>query len=568
MFLAQLKIENYRGIRSASLNFDNETLLIGENDCGKSAILEALALVLGSDTEAEPPLFKLFHFFNSAENNIVRPAGPIRIMLHFIERTAGEWSELDLSSLGITMTGSGLKHELTFELWSFPTDDGTDARSHWRMDIIGSGIKIPEDEPAVLEWIRTMSPLIWLRGGVLSGRIDMERLTGGGTGAGQPGNPEMMDMIGKIDTHYRNLLSGTTLNVHAELQSGYESAIELLNRTTGVFNPKRGSLQRVVEEVLGKRAVDRQAESHDIVRLHGSAAEKIGVLLFTVALLNTGTRLLHKGAEPVIIIEDPEAHLHPMTLVSVMGLIEDIKWQKILTTQSGLILASVPLYAIRRITRDHGIITEWRVHQGTISDEDLRRLNYHLRMRHGEATFGRCWLLIEGESETWLLPNMAKLCGYELQLEGVDCVEFAQCGLKPLIRMAQQLGIEWHLLADGDKAGDYYVETAREFIEKGQEESLRISQFREPDIENFFWGQGYAGVYQHYAQISDRAARDMPSRQVIRRAIENRSKPFLAIAVVESVSRENSPGVPEFLKQMIASCVDLAHRQIGSSGTD
>ena len=561
MFLAQLKIENYRGIRSASLTFDNETILIGENDCGKSTILEALALVLGSDTEAEPPLFKLFHFFNTSENNVVKPAGPIRIMLHFRERNPGEWNDLDYSSVGIIMPGPELKHELTFELWSFPTVDGTEARSHWKMDITPSGIHLSEDDPAVLEWIRRMSPLIWMRGGAKSGRIDMGRLSEPGTQAGQTGNPELMDMIGKIDTHYRNLLSGTTLDDHAELQSGYESAIELLNSTTGIFNAKRGSLHRVVEEVLGKRAVDQQAESHDILRLHGSAAEKIGVLLFTVAMLHSGTRLLHKGAEPVIVIEDLEAHLHPMTLISVTGLIEDIKWQKILTTQSSLLISTVPLFTLRRITRDRGFVKEWKVSPGSISNEDLRRLNYHLRMRHGEATFGRCWLLIEGESETWLLPNMARLCGFELQLEGVECVEFAQCGLKPLIRMAQQLGIEWYLLADGDKAGNYYVETARAFLEEGEEESQRITQFREYDIENFFWNRGYSGVYQHYAQVSERTAKSMPAKSIIRRAIENRSKPFLAIAVVEAASKEKSPGVPQLINDMIRSVVELAHKK-------
>ena len=563
MYLAKFHIENFRGIRSVDLTFDQESIMIGENDCGKSTILEALALILGSEIESESPQFKLFHFFCLTQGEVAVPVGPIRLALTFVERYLREWSTLDTGALHVVWPKSNeIPNELIFEMWAIPTLDGSDSKAHWKLTVEQSETVLQEDDPKVLEWIRQMSPLIWVRGGAKSGRIDLGRLMGKTGGPIQEGNPEMLDMMGKIDTHYKNVMAGTTTNIQEELQSGYNVAVDLLNKATSIFSGKRGSLHRVVEEVLGDKAVSPQSESHDVLRLHGSAAEKIGVLLFTVALLHSGTRVLHPGAEPIILIEDPEAHLHPMTLMSIMVLIEDIKWQKIITTQSSLLISTVPLFSLRRITRDRGFVKEWKVSPGSISNEDLRRLNYHLRMRHGEATFGRCWLLIEGESETWILPNMARLCGFELQLEGVECVEFAQCGIKPLIRIAEQLGIEWYLLADGDKSGDYYVETARTFLSEGEEESKRITQFHEWDIENFFWSQGYSGVYQHYAEVSQRVSKSIPPKQVIRRAIENRSKPFLAIAVVEAASRDGSPRVPELLRKMITTVVDLAHKKV------
>jgi putative ATP-dependent endonuclease of OLD family len=35
----------------------------------------------------------------------------------------------------------------------------------------------------------------------------------------------------------------------------------------------------------------------------------------------------------------------------------------------------------------------------------------------------------------------------------VKVIEFAQSGLKPLIKFARRMGIEWHVLVDGDEAG-------------------------------------------------------------------------------------------------------------------
>jgi putative ATP-dependent endonuclease of OLD family len=49
MKIADLKILNFRGVQSAHLKFADHTVLIGPNNCGKSTVIEALALLLGRD---------------------------------------------------------------------------------------------------------------------------------------------------------------------------------------------------------------------------------------------------------------------------------------------------------------------------------------------------------------------------------------------------------------------------------------------------------------------------------------------------------------------------------------
>ncbi len=46
MKLTDIKIENFRGVRSLHLPLDVLTVLIGENNTGKSTVLEAIRLVL------------------------------------------------------------------------------------------------------------------------------------------------------------------------------------------------------------------------------------------------------------------------------------------------------------------------------------------------------------------------------------------------------------------------------------------------------------------------------------------------------------------------------------------
>ena len=64
------------------------------------------------------------------------------------------------------------------------------------------------------------------------------------------------------------------------------------------------------------------------------------------------------------------------------------------------------------------------------SVDDLRHIAYHVRLNRAGALFARCWLFVEGETEAWLLPELAQICGYDFPAEGIRCVEFAQSGLQ------------------------------------------------------------------------------------------------------------------------------------------
>ncbi len=49
MRVVSLKIENFRGIREGFVRFGKHPVLVGDNNTGKTTLIEALALVLGRD---------------------------------------------------------------------------------------------------------------------------------------------------------------------------------------------------------------------------------------------------------------------------------------------------------------------------------------------------------------------------------------------------------------------------------------------------------------------------------------------------------------------------------------
>lgn len=49
MRVVRVHIENFRGIRLADLHFEGTTVLLGDNNTGKSTVFEAIELAIGAD---------------------------------------------------------------------------------------------------------------------------------------------------------------------------------------------------------------------------------------------------------------------------------------------------------------------------------------------------------------------------------------------------------------------------------------------------------------------------------------------------------------------------------------
>ena len=112
------------------------------------------------------------------------------------------------------------------------------------------------------------------------------------------------------------------------------------------------------------------------------------------------------------------------------------------------------------------------------------------------------------------------------------------------------MGIEWHVLADGDEAGKSYAENARHYI-SGENSDERLTVLKQKDIERCFWSQGYKGVYERHARLPENKLQRFSPGKIIQTAVRKQSKPFLALGVVEAIASEDSPGIPAVLQEMI-----------------
>lgn len=561
MQLKSLKVKNFRGVRSAQLDFSETTVLIGENNCGKTSLMDALSLALAR-TKSQAPQFQRRQFYwpgNSDDEHKDSSMPGISLELVFIEKRAGEWRRPEMQSFDSLATGDPTRPR-SISLWleaDSPVSSAQTVPARWRIGPSENPSAAVVNDLELLHELRRFNPLVELRGCPLTAAAfgNGERHANGASEPPAIIDAETRRLHHRVERHFRKLVSGGTREREAETAAGFEAAEALLEHLGIELKPAGGLTQAAISDLLGEssRIIHEQRKT-----LPTSSVQRMGVLIFTAVILR---RLPHDAdqlAWPIVLLEDPEAHLHRMTLASVWRLVSSFDAQKIIATQSPSLLASAPVTSLRRLVRHHGDVLQWRVREGALEHDELRKLGYHLRARRGEASFARAWILVEGETEFWVVNELARITGHDFDIEGIACMEFAQCGLTPLIRMARELGIEWHLLTDGDAAGRSYVTRTRALYLEGDSDEERITHLSEHDLEHCFHDHGYAEVFQRLAGKTGDPGPHVSPSQLIQLATRRHAKPDIALQLMVEAAERGRKGVPPPLARMIETVIKLA----------
>lgn len=134
-----------------------------------------------------------------------------------------------------------------------------------------------------------------------------------------------------------------------------------------------------------------------------------------------------KDAFPLLLIEEPEGHLHPQLQMKFLKTIRDRyaakdtpQIQTILTTHSPNLASKAPL---ENIILMHGAKAyPMRKGETELEPEDYVFLEKFLDVTKSNLFFAKGVLIVEGDAENILLPTIAKLLGHPLEDYGVSIV--------------------------------------------------------------------------------------------------------------------------------------------------
>ena len=568
MILKTFEIENFRGIAKLTLELDRTTVLIGENNSGKTSILEALHTCMNRGLSRRATPFSDYDFHLATADAEPTDAPPIVLTLSFEESKVDEWpDELVQAFPNAIQTLDDGRQRLSFRVTAKYDKVARDFAVEWSfLDKAGSPLPTAKQPKLVID-LQQLAPVF-----LLTAVRDASQHFQSKSALWGPftKNPQIGDEKQKEIEEQIEQINQSVLDSHKPFEV-IKDRIAQTGKLVPLADEDLVSVEAVparIFDMLARTQVKLGARTGARLPIaqHGAGTQSLAVLfLFEAFLQSRLADAYDKHSEPILALEEPESHLHPSAIRALWSTLVKLAGQKIIATHSGDLLAAVPLKAIRRLARRNGKVEVFRVLDATLDTRELQKVTYHIRAKRGALLFARCWLLVEGETEFTMLSELARALGQDFDLAGVCCVEFAQCGLKPLIKTAQDLGIEWHLLADGDKAGKDYVNTANGLLD-GDPAADRITSIVEPDIEHCLWHGGYKSVYEsavdknHKAMVKSAPGTAQYPTEVIKAAIKSTSKPHLGYAVAAEVAMANSRGVPAMLKTAIEVVIKLAGR--------
>jgi putative ATP-dependent endonuclease of OLD family len=497
MYITSIEMQNFRSFEHERIVFDDITVFVGENNTGKSTIMDAIKLVIGTPSWNDGLSRYDYHLHTS--DDTPGDTGEIVIKAEMSEEKEDEWADEIQQTLpdSIDIDEEGLRHfYLVLKgVYDRGFSKSTQTREFQNKNGESKGAKANNNQ--TFNRLRSFLPIFQInsirdfeaefqqkrglfRKFLNSDKINPEKKVELETKLVEL-NREIIDILKNIKLLKDNLTKSMTV-----LSGTDESIIDIESVPTNLDSliEKAGI---VLQNATGiKLPLER----------HGSGALSLAVIFLYEAYLSVLVAdEFDKFATPILLIEEPEAHLHPSAIRLFWHFLEKMPGQKIISTHSGDIISNVPISKIRRIVGISGLSRVKSITDESLDKKERRSLRNYITYNRGELLFAKKWLLVEGETEQTFFETLFNHDGF-LDSKGIRIFQITHIGISTLLKLASQLYIKWFLITDGDKAGQEYKQKAVGVLPAGSNPDEYIFSFSEITIEVFLMANGFSSYYE------------------------------------------------------------------------
>lgn len=428
MYLKKIEIKQFRGLNQLTLNFNKGlNILIGENNAGKTAIIDALRICLGYGNQWKDIYISTSDFYLNKTNPSM-PLGDIEFHLYFEVQTPhkeGIFNDL------FTIDSDG-KTELQLHFrYSLYEKKGISKIRHkvWGGDNEGQVVTPEIFELLYLVYlsplrdaVQCLKPVKGNRLGQLYSYLEQDK-TQQDALAGKVRNvlhddSEWKALIangkGKINEHLsKTCMDGKEQPVTIDFfPFEFLKIVDTLRVQLPVYN------ESVLEDPKQQMYFD----------LYQNGLGYNNLIYAAIVLGDLNKKLeIEPDCYTALLIEEPEAHLHPQLqniFFSYLGTLnKTIGFQIFISSHSPTITAKAELDCLIVLQNQDSQIKAFSVSASALGDSK-KYLSKFLDVTKSQLFFSNGVILVEGISESLLLPIFSRMLGedYDIEKKGVELV--------------------------------------------------------------------------------------------------------------------------------------------------
>ena len=564
MRLTRLHIQNFRGIKDLTVTLDRDmTVLIGENNMGKTTILEALNFALAQIKSSKTCNFSEYDFHRDNSKNHISRCEEIRLTYTWEESAEYHWAPEISQVLNEIIVGEEYA-KISLRITARYDEADKELKQEW--DFLDEQGNVLPRKQHLLKELQKICPLFFLS----TLRNVKQQFHSKATFWSS------FLKIKDIDKTTREKLEKELDEINQKIvntQGSFKDVQKEITRLSEIIatgktdpitvEPEPPNILNSLQHAQVKLITENDAKIP--LTNHGSGTQSLSVLLLFSAYLKTRLALdIDRLAEPIVAIEEPEAHLHPNAVRAVWGLLQSLPGQKIIATHSGDILSEIPLHYLRRIKKAGDITNIFHLPE-TVLDKDTRKFTHHVRRNRGELLLARCWLLVEGETEVTVIAEAADILGKNLNRYGIRLVEYSQAGGPGMfIKAANSLGIRWHVVTDNDQEGMKYAKSVEENVKDKTKIYDYLTKLNSPNMDILLCQSGYDKPYRD--AVLPRCEKEITApegtpefwEQVYEKLPKKFSKPAAAFEAITLMKEKGKSGIPPQICDIINKAIRLA----------
>jgi putative ATP-dependent endonuclease of the OLD family len=352
MQISRISIRNFRSIKSLDLDLGPSTVFLGPNNAGKTAILDAVRIVLTRRWGQRGTGFTEHDVYCPDEKGDSKTLPPVTIEIRIEEPTQGSWDADMVAALeDIMAILPGERNAIVLRVTCAWSPEKESFEPAWEfLDSAGVPMTGKSQRATNLTGFFGYLPLYWL--GALRDSADEFTPRSGHWGRLLKGVRIPKD----LETDAMRILEDLDARIVSADPKLTEIA-DLIGQATqiamgeGPGAARLNTLPLAIEDMLQRTGIVLRNEalrpwlplSH-----HGQGLQSLAVIfLFQAAVLQQLLEAERPGAEAVFAIEEPEAHLHPQAARTLWERVQALPGQKLMTTHSPYFVQHVPLRDLR-----------------------------------------------------------------------------------------------------------------------------------------------------------------------------------------------------------------------------